>query len=164
MPKKLTDCVRDVKAQGKSDDSAWGICVASTGEKPHKETKEHHNPLDIPFGYEVKNRAIDKTQEKSYPWGQCISDQKKAGHDQNSANKICGSIKGKYGETKKVQEKINKNRQVPFSNPPLRDESNKPDNRKTTKGIGGDRLNMESFLWKDILDGQLRRNVKEPRL
>ena len=123
MPKKLTDCVKDVKAQGKSEDSAWGICVASTGEKPHKEVKEHHNPLDIPFGYEVKNRAMDK-----------------------------------------VQEKINENRQVPFFNPKVKDGSNKPDNRKTTKGIGGPRLDMESFLWKDILDGQLRRNVKEPKL
>ena len=40
MPKKLEDCVRDVKAQGKDSDSAWPICVDSTGEKPHKETAE----------------------------------------------------------------------------------------------------------------------------
>ncbi len=39
MPEKLEKCVADVKAQGKSDDSAWGICVDSTGEKPHKEAK-----------------------------------------------------------------------------------------------------------------------------
>ncbi len=37
MPKKLTDCVADVKAQGKDEDSAWPICIDSTGEKPHKE-------------------------------------------------------------------------------------------------------------------------------
>ena len=71
MPKKLTDCVADLKRQGKSDDSAWPICIDSTGEKPH--------------------------HEASYPWGDCISDQKKAGHDQTSADKICGSIKAKYG-------------------------------------------------------------------
>jgi len=40
VPEKLEKCVADVKAQGKSDDSAWGICVDSTGEKPHKEVKE----------------------------------------------------------------------------------------------------------------------------
>ena len=68
MPEKLERCVRDVKAQGKSEDSAWGICVDSTGEKPHQDTKkevaeaigmaESHNPLDIPFGYEVSEASI----------------------------------------------------------------------------------------------------------
>ena len=43
MPEKLEKCVADVKAQGKSEDSAWGICVDSTGEKPHKEVKEDTN-------------------------------------------------------------------------------------------------------------------------
>jgi len=150
VPEKLERCVRDVKAQGRSDDSAWAICVDSTGEKPHKEAD-----TTLPF--------FKKQREESYPWGQCISDQKKDGHDQTSANKICGSIKAKYGETQ-VREKVNKNRQVPFFNPPDNVGSNKPDNRKTTKGIGGDRLNTESFLWKDIFDAQLRRNVKEPRI
>ncbi len=41
MPKKLEDCVADVKKQGKSEDSAYGICVSSTGEKPHKEAIDH---------------------------------------------------------------------------------------------------------------------------
>ncbi len=140
MPDKLDRCVDDVKAKG-GVDNPWAVCNASIG----KETK---------------------TQEKDYPWGQCISDQKKAGHDQNSANNICGSIKGKYGETTKgkIREKVNENRQVPFFNPPDKVDSNKPDNRKTTKGIGGPRLNTDSFLWKDIFDAQLRRNVKEPRI
>jgi hypothetical protein len=40
MPKKLTDCVKDVKAQGKSEDSAYAICVDSTGLSPHHENKE----------------------------------------------------------------------------------------------------------------------------
>jgi len=144
VPEKLERCVRDVKAQGKSKDSAWAICVDSTGEKPHKEA----------------------VREKDYPWGQCISDQKKNGSSDESAKKICGSIKAKYGETTKgkIREKVNENRQVPFFNPPDKVGSNKPDNRKTTKGIGGPRLNTDSFLWKDIFDAQLRRNVKEPRI
>ena len=144
MPEKLERCVRDVKAQGKSKDSAWAICVDSTGEKPHKEV----------------------VREKDYPWGQCISDQKKNGSSDESAKKICGSIKAKYGETTKgkIREKVNENRQVPFFNPPDKVGSNKPDNTKTTKGIGGPRLNTDSFLWKDIFDAQLRRNVKEPRI
>jgi len=40
MPEKLERCVRDVKAQGHDDDSAWAICVDSTGEKPHSESIE----------------------------------------------------------------------------------------------------------------------------
>lgn len=111
MPEKLEKCVSDVKAQGKSDDSAWAICVDSTGEKPHKEA-------DTTLPLFKKN----------------------------------------------VQEKVNANRQVPFFNPPNKVDSNKPDNRKTTKGIGGPRINTDSFLWKDIFDAQLRRNVKEPRI
>ena len=39
MPKKLEDCVRDVKAKG-GVDNPWAVCVASTGEKPHKEKIE----------------------------------------------------------------------------------------------------------------------------
>jgi len=40
VPKKLEDCVADVKAKG-GVDNPWAVCVASTGEKPHKkEVKE----------------------------------------------------------------------------------------------------------------------------
>lgn len=39
MPKKLEDCVRDVKAKGEDVDP-WAVCVASTGEKPHSESIE----------------------------------------------------------------------------------------------------------------------------
>jgi len=45
VPEKLEKCVADVKAQGKSDDSAWAICVSSTGEKPHKEVKEDNDSI-----------------------------------------------------------------------------------------------------------------------
>ena len=46
MPEKLEKCVADLKAQGKSDDSAYPICVNSTGEKPHKEkVKENNNSI-----------------------------------------------------------------------------------------------------------------------
>ena len=40
MPEKLERCVSDLKGEGKSDDSAWGICVDSTGQKPHQNTKQ----------------------------------------------------------------------------------------------------------------------------
>ena len=121
MPQKLDDCVAQVKGQ-KGVDNAYAICNAQLG----KETKEYHNPMDIPFGHEVNN---------------------------------------------KTQEKINANRQVPLFNPPLKKRSNKPDNQKTKKGIGGQvgkidstKNPMNPTLWKQILDSQLRRNVKEPRI
>ena len=145
MPEKLERCVDDVMAKGTPKDSAYPICVDSTGEKPHKEVKE-----------------------KSYPWSQCIDDNKDKGME--SAKKICGSIKAKYGETKKVTEKINANRQVPYFNPPIKNNPVEPKIDKTTKGIGGQvgkidstKNPMNPTLWKQILDSQLKRNVKEPR-
>lgn len=50
MPAKLDRCVKDVKGQGKSEDSAWAICNDQLKENLFGET---HNPLDIPFGHEV---------------------------------------------------------------------------------------------------------------
>jgi len=38
MPAKLEQCVKKVIAQGKPEDSAWPICVDSTGLKPHKKS------------------------------------------------------------------------------------------------------------------------------
>ena len=65
MPEKLHRCVNDVKGQGKSEDSAYAICndsITETNTKFLQEVgqpldiiiEETHNPLDIPFGYEVK--------------------------------------------------------------------------------------------------------------
>lgn len=39
MPKKLKRCVNKVQKGGKSKSSAYAICVASTGQKPHKRKK-----------------------------------------------------------------------------------------------------------------------------
>jgi len=64
----------------------------------------------------------------------------------------------------KTQEKVNDNRQVPVFNPPIKKDSNKPENRKTTKGMGGPRLNQDSILWKNIFDAQLKQNTKEPKI
>ena len=143
MPQKLDDCVAKVKAKG-GVDNPWAVCNASIG----KETKE-----------------------QSYPWGQCMSDQAKAGHDKNSSDKICGSIKAEITEAI-IREKVNANRQVPVFNPPITNRPVEPDIQKTTKGIGGqvgkidsnsNTNNMTTALWKKILDSQLSRNRKEPR-
>ena len=125
MPQKLDDCVAQVKGK-KGIDNPWAICNEQLG----KETKEHHNPLDIPFGYEV-NKTIKEQL---------------------------------------IQEKVNSNRQVPVFNPPIKVGKIEPQINKTTKGIGGlegkigepVKNPQPSFLWKDILDSQLKRNVKEP--
>ncbi len=58
MPAKLDRCVKDVKGEGKSEDSAYAICTDSLKEEVANAiaiagVKEHHNPLDIPFGKEV---------------------------------------------------------------------------------------------------------------
>ena len=71
-----------------------------------------------------------------------------------------------------IQEKVNANRQVPYSSPPITNRPVEPQINKTKKGIGGqvgkidskaNTNNMTTSMWKKILDTQLRRNVKEPR-
>ena len=127
MPAKLDRCVSDVKAKGDAD-NPWAVCNASIG----KETKEDHNPLDIPFGYEVNTDIKENI----------------------------------------IQEKVNANRQVPVFNPPIKKGTIEPQINKTTKGIGGLEGKIgepvknpkPSFLWKDILDSQLKKNVKEPNI
>jgi len=127
LPAKLDRCVSDVKAKGDAD-NPWAVCNASIG----KETKEDHNPLDIPFGYEVNNDIKESI----------------------------------------IQEKVNANRQVPVFNPPIKKGTIEPQINKTTKGIGGLEGKIgepvknpkPSFLWKDILDSQLKKNVKEPNI
>jgi hypothetical protein len=40
MPKKLERCVKKVQASGKSKSASYGICVKSTGLKPHAKKKK----------------------------------------------------------------------------------------------------------------------------
>lgn len=40
MPEKLMSCVRQVMAEGKSESSAFAICVSSLGISPHSSDKE----------------------------------------------------------------------------------------------------------------------------
>jgi len=40
MPKKLMRCVKKVQNKGNSKSSAYGICIKSTGQKPHKKKKK----------------------------------------------------------------------------------------------------------------------------
>ncbi len=146
MPQKLDDCVEKVKAKG-GVDNPWAVCNASIG----KETKEHHNPLDIPFGHEVNNKT--------------------------KAEIVEAKIREHVGDNEflvknKNNKRVNANRQVPFFSPPITNRPVEPDIQKTTKGIGGqvgkidstsNTNNMTTAMWKKILDSQLRRNVKEPR-
>ena len=137
MPEKLERCVADVKAQGKSDDSAWGICVDSTGEKPHKEVKEDLNApskLDIPFDRERKTKeeiAESIVREK-------INDNRQVPlfnppiTNRDVKPKVDKTTKGIGGQVGKIDSDSNTN-------------------------------NMTTALWKKIFDSQLRRNVKEPR-
>lgn len=146
MPQKLDDCVAQVKGK-KGVDNPWAVCNASLG----KETKEHHNPLDIPFGHEVNNKT--------------------------KAEIVEAKIREHVGDNEflvknKNDKRVNANRQVPYSSPPITNRPVEPDIQKTTKGIGGqvgkidstsNTNNMTTAMWKKILDSQLRRNVKEPR-
>lgn len=86
---------------------------------------------------------------------------KSQGKSNDSSESIC---KSSISETKPIKEKVNANRQVPVFNPPIKKGKVEPVNNKSTKGIGGARLNQDSFLWKQLFDNQLKQNVKEPKI
>jgi len=46
MPKKLEDCVKQVKQQGMPEDSAWPICIDSTGLEPHQKSESYDDHPD----------------------------------------------------------------------------------------------------------------------
>ena len=99
----------------------------------------------------------------------CVDDLKaKGGVDNPWA--VCNASIGKETKGQIIQEKVNSNRMRPSFNPPIKVGKIEPQINKTTKGIGGLEGQIgkpvknpkPSFLWKDILDAQLRQNVKEP--
>ncbi len=69
MPEKLERCVSDLKSQGKSDDSAWPICIDSTGEKPHSESVEE--TIEETVMREVLDASMERNcgcQKKKKPY------------------------------------------------------------------------------------------------
>lgn len=116
---KYKSCVTKVKSKG-DDVNPYAVCHASTGEiteQKYKHTGKHtdifnavkrENPgMSDESAWKIANsqihkygleeQTIEELLEADYPWGQCQADQKKAGHDKDFADKICGSIKAKYG-------------------------------------------------------------------
>jgi len=130
VPQKLDDCVAQVKGK-KGIDNPWAICNAQLG----KETKEHHNPLDIPFGHEQKEQKAEISEaiirEK-------VNDNRQVPFfsppitNRSVKPDIQKTTKGIGGQVGKIDSDSNTN-------------------------------NMTTDMWKKILDSQLKRNVKEPR-
>ena len=93
----------------------------------------------------------------------CVSDLKAKGGVEDPWA-VCVDSTGQKPHKEAIREKVNENRQVPYSSPPLKKSPITPQGRKTTKGIGGDKNLIGGTFWKQIFDAQLRRNVKEPRI
>lgn len=101
----------------------------------------------------------------------CVDDIKAKG-DVDNPWAVCNASISKETRGQIIQEKVNANRQVPVFNPPIKNGKIEPQINKTTKGIGGLEGQIgkpvknpkPSFLWKDILDSQLKKNVKEPKI
>lgn len=91
----------------------------------------------------------------------CVDDIKSKGGVDNPWA-VCNASLNK-GTKEANSNKINKNRQVPVFNPPIKKGKIEPDIKKKLTGSGEHRLNTDSVLWKSIFDSQLRRNVKEPK-
>lgn len=78
--------------------------------------------------------------------------------------KAQGEIDNPYAVCNASIKETNENRQVPFFNPQVKVGKVEPDIEKTPKNVGGDKLDINSMMWKSILDSQLKQNVKEPKL
>ena len=70
-------------------------------EKDAKINNEESSKLDSLYEKmieeSVPKELLEAGATTTYPWDKCIADQKKAGHSDESAQKICGFIKKKYG-------------------------------------------------------------------
>ena len=138
MPEKLEKCVADLKAQGKPDDSAYPICIDSTGEKPHKEIKEDHNQHNVPSKLDIQFDRQRKTEIAEAIFQEKINANRQVPLFNPPITKrkvepdIQKTTKGIGGQEGKIDSDANTN-------------------------------NMTTDLWKKILDSQMRRNVKEPR-
>ena len=123
--------------------------------------------------------CVEKVKAKGgvdNPWAVCNASLGKE-TDSIKAEIVEAKIKEHVGDHEfkvknKNDKRVNANRQVPYSSPPITNRPVEPDIQKTTKGIGGqvgkidsdsNTNNMTTDLWKKILDNQLKRNVKEPR-
>jgi len=132
VPQKLDDCVEKVKAKG-GVDNPWAVCNASIG----KETKEHHNPLDIPFGHEVDTKEVKAEITEAII------------REKVNANRQIPVFNPPI-TNRPVEPDIQKNKKG------IGGQVGKIDSSSNTN-------NMTTDLWKKILDNQLKRNVKEPR-
>ena len=137
MPEKLEKCVSDVKAQGKSNDSAWGICVDSTGEKPHKEAHDNNtsSKLDISFNRdtkEIKSQVAESIVREKINANRQVPVFNPPITNRPVEPDVQKTTKGIGGQVGKIDSDSNTN-------------------------------NMTTDMWQKILDSQLKRNVKEPR-
>ncbi len=100
MPAKLDRCVSDVKGQGKSEDSAWAICNDSLKEEVAEAIGmgETHNPLDIPFGYEVGETTAIPSSASAIKVGNVKVDNTHAGRDK--LNEMTDNVLKQILETK----------------------------------------------------------------
>lgn len=138
MPQKLEKCVADLKAQGKPDDSAYPICIDSTGEKPHKEASYGSIKAEIAEAIIREHVGDNKFRVKGKPDNKRVNANRQVPvFNPPITNRpvepdVQKTTKGIGGQVGKIDSKSNTN-------------------------------NMTTDLWKKILDSQLRRNVKEPR-
>jgi len=94
-------CVEQVQAKGHSKESAIAICYRSVVEGAQLEQALKDFQLDpslfiIPEEY--RKLEMSETKElKDYPWEQCIRENTERYGSEETAKKVCGMIRAKYG-------------------------------------------------------------------
>jgi len=97
-------CMHAIASEYDTNEQAVAICI-STYEKgtmsmsrtPQERVQMRMKGINLIFGARLLDEKLADSEGGAYPWDDCIADQIKEYGDEETAKKVCGYIKSKYG-------------------------------------------------------------------
>jgi hypothetical protein len=97
-------CMHEIASEYDTNEQAVAICI-NTYEKGNMSKSTEQRVAMKVAGVHLLSLAEDADEivsklaeeKKSYPWDECIADQTARYGDEETAKKVCGMIKSKYG-------------------------------------------------------------------
>jgi hypothetical protein len=97
-------CMHAIASEYDTNEQAVAICI-STYEKgtmsmsrtPQERVQMRMKGINLIFGVRLLDEKLADSEGGAYPWDDCIADQIKEYGDEETAKKVCGYIKSKYG-------------------------------------------------------------------
>jgi len=98
-------CMHEIAAEYDTNEQAVAICI-STYEKgtmgkmnktPQERVQQRLKGVNLIFAARLLDEKLADSEGGAYPWDDCIADQIKEYGDEETAKKVCGYIKSKYG-------------------------------------------------------------------